>query len=501
MKQIINELKGNCAPGCDNVTKKDIIDLYHIIGDSIVNIINTVLESGVYPEELKIGKIIPIYKKGNRTDVNNYRPISLLSNFSKILEKIVKIRLTRFIDTTFLFDEKQYGFQKQSNTLGATVDLLEYITKEIDQNRYIAAVFIDLQKAFDTVNIELLLEKLNKMGFRGVCQNLLKTYTVDRKQYTVVNKIPSEKTSVRVGVPQGSVLGPLQYLLFVHSLKFADLKSKYFMFADDTVIVYSSENQEQLEQTINSDLKTYFEWLCYNELTINTEKTVYMIIKQKGKKSIKPVIKINNKVLKEVTQYNYLGLIISNDLRFNDHVQHIIKKLTPAIGSIRRCANQLNRNARYLLYNSVIEPHLRYLIPCWGNTSELMLNKLQRCQNKAIKSIFALEYYTQTEYIYEHYPFLTIRQIKGLEQSKLIYYIQNNLLKSSIILNKNKDIHTYNLRTTENIRKNYARTKKCQDSPIGRSIQMYNEIPKDIITKKAKKTCRNLKTYIKNNYI
>ena len=160
----------------------------------------------------KTAYIIPIYKKGSHDDVNNYRPISLLSVFSKLLEKILKLRLVKFIKKTFQLDHGQYGFQKGSSTLGATVDLLEYVSGEMDKNKYVITVFVDLQKAFDTVNIDLLLDKLYKMGCRGICYELLKSYSTNRQQYTSVNNSNSETAEVEVGVAQGSVLGTLQYL-------------------------------------------------------------------------------------------------------------------------------------------------------------------------------------------------------------------------------------------------------------------------------------------------
>ena len=340
------------------------------------------------------------------------------------------------------------------------MDLLEYVSGEMDKNKYVITVFVDLQKAFDTVNIDLLLDKLYKMGCRGICYELLKSYSTNRQQYTSVNNSNSETAEVEVGVAQGSVLGPLQYLLYVHSLKYVGLKAKYFMFADDTVLVYSSENQNELQTIINTDLENYFEWLCYNRLSINAEKTVYMVIKQKGKLPCNPVIHINKVVLKEVMEYKYLGLIIQNNLSWNAHVNSIISRVSPMVGAIRRCSHQFNNKVKSLIYNSFIEPHLRYLIPCWGNTTEYLLNKLQRLQNKAVKAVNQLNFYTPSEQLYRDHHILKIKQIKTLEQTKLINSIQKALLKTNVVLKLSKDSHTHNTRTKENMRNEQARTKK-----------------------------------------
>lgn len=497
IKNIIGEMKSSCTPGFDNITKKDITTLFHIVGEKITDIINCVLENRIYPEELKIAKIIPIHKKGAHDDLNNYRPISLLSSFSKILEKILKKRMVDFIAATCNFDKMQYGFLKNSNTLGATVDLLDYVSSEVDKNRYVVMVFVDLQKAFDTVNIDHMLDKLHKLGIRGICHELLSSYSTNRKHYTFVNGKCSGEQTLKVGVAQGSVLGPLQYLMYVQSLKFVQLKSKYFMFADDTVLVHSADNKNQMEIDLNEDLDLYFKWLTYNRLTVNVTKTVYMVVNQKGKEKCNPVLKLNNKVLLEVTEYKYLGLTISNKLTWNEHVDSIIKKVAPIIGLIKRCSHQLNNKTKHMLYNSFVEPHFRYLIPCWGNASKYLLTKLQRVQNKAIKSLFSMDYYTPSETMYKEYPFLTIMKLKTFEQVKLIYCVQNKLIKSNCQLKYGKDRHKHNTRTKDLLRNSYARTKKGQDSPLYRSIQAMNVIPKTIIDLKLPKMCHNLKNYLR----
>lgn len=498
IKNILIELKNNCAPGPDYITKKDLLIIWESIEKKIVQIINKILECGIYPEELKIAKVVPVYKKGSHEDLNNYRPISLLSTFSKITEKVIKSRMISFINSTFQFDSNQYGFQERSNTLGATTDLLDYITNEIDKNRYVLTVFIDLQKAFDTVNIELLIKKLNNLGFRGKCSDLLKSYSSGRKQFTFVNSNTSSLNDISVGVAQGSVLGPLQYLLYVHSLKFAGLQSKYYMFADDTVLVFSAKSEDELERIVNLDINLYYEWLCYNKLSINVNKSVYMIIKQKGKKACNPKINLNNQLLKQVSEYKYLGLIISNNLTWNSHISNIINKVAPIVGALKRCSHQLNENTRYLLYNSFIEPHLRYLIPCWGNASEYLMKKLQRLQNKSIKALFTLNYYTPSEDLYRTYPFLTINQLRKFEQTKLIHNVKNKIIKANTILKQNKDYHNYNIRSKDALRNTFANSKKKQDSPYEGSIQTYNNIPDELFNERRKKVLHtNLKKHIK----
>lgn len=498
IRNIISGIKNNCAPGMDGITKKDIETLFHIIGPTVVRLSNCVLESGQYPEELKIAKIVPIHKKGAHDVINNYRPISLLSTFSKILEKVLKTRLIQFIERHFKFDRNQYGFQKHSGTLGATVDLLEHITSELEKNKYVICVFIDLQKAFDTVDIEIMLEKLEKMGFRGKCHDLLSSYSTGRKQCTTVNGLVSNEADVNVGVAQGSVLGPMEYLLYVQNLKYAGLSAEYVQFCDDTVLIFSGASKDELEQVVNNDLKQYSDWLCQNKLSLNVEKTVYMVINLPNKKKIEPVIKINKKTLEKVNNYKYLGLVINEKLTWTEHIQSILDKIAPILGAIKRCSHRLNKNSRYLLYNSFIEPHIRYLLPCYGNASAELLDKLQRLQNKSIKAIFSINFYTPSQNLYGEYPFLKVEHLKALEQAKLIYKIKNKLLKTNVELRLNCDIHNYNLRTRGNLRNKYARTRKAQESPIYRSVETYNVLPETLFVGGEKAVSRNLKRYLKS---
>lgn len=497
---IVQSLKNNCAPGEDNITKNDIVLLFDSVGDIIVNLINTTLSSGIFPDELKIAKITPIFKKGSHTELGNYRPISVLTTFSKIVEKVIKSRTIAFVEKYFKFDKYQYGFQKKSNTLGATTDLVEHITEELDKNKYVLCVFIDLQKAFDTVDINILLEKLNKMGIRGVANNLMRTYSKNRKHYTVLGEHKSKIAELNVGVAQGSVLGPVQYLLYVHSLQYLGLRAKYYKFADDTVLVFSASDTKNLEKLVNDDLKLYYSWLCKNKLSININKSVYMTIKQKNKPKCEINVYLNNVKLIEVSEYKYLGLVLTNRLTWEPHIQNVMKKIAPMVGAIRRCTELLNDNSRNLLYNSFILPHLRYLIPCWGNAPQYLMDKVQRTQNKAIKTIFKFEYLTPTEEIYDRTRLLDIKKLKTFEQVKLIYNVKNKQIKTNLEIETVRSYHTYPVRCANHLRNANVRTTKAQNSPLYQCIETFNKIPRLILeVKTVKELCHNLKTLLTYN--
>lgn len=272
------------------------------------------------------------------------------------------------------------------------------------------------------------------------------------------------------------------------------------MFADDTALVYSDSDINNLESKINQDLQIYYKWLCINKLTLNAEKTVYMTFKQKNKPGGALNLSLKNVKLKNVTQYKYLGLIIDDGLTWSKHINSILSKIAPMIGVIRRCSSFLNNKTRTMLYSGFIEAHLRYLIPCWGNAGQYLLDKLQRSQNKAIKALYNMNYYTPSVTIYDQTRILNINKLRTFEQTKLIYNIKTKSIKINCELKQANEFHQYNIRQKLNYRTDYARTKKAQDSPIYRSIQTYNTIPHEVTSlTRREKLCHELKTYLNSN--
>lgn len=327
VNETILELKINSAPGHDGITVRDVLNLRPYIVKILIKLINNVIITGTFPDELKISKITPLYKLGDKDSMNNYRPISVISVLSKIVEKIIKKRMMIFLNENTLTDSYQYGFIKNSSTLSAAVDFVNYISRALDEKHVVIAVFIDLRKAFDVVDINILLHKLQYMGFRGTIYKLIKTYLLNRKQYVKIGETNSEWLSSNCGVPQGSVLGPLLYSLYVLSLKGANLNARYFTFADDTVLLYKGTSEQALQDEVNSDLTLYCKWLYSNKLKINIDKTKYQIFKQKNKIVENLRIRINKVDIEKVSCIKYLGLTIDENMNWSSHIKKFWIKL------------------------------------------------------------------------------------------------------------------------------------------------------------------------------
>lgn len=480
VREIILNLKKFTAPGHDKVTVRDLNNLMDDIVPIITKLINNVFLTGTFPLELKISKITPVYKAGLKDCMDNYRPISVISTFSKVVEIVIKNRITSFMYRYVTADPYQYGFIKDSNTLSATTDLVNLIANEIDNKKIVIAVFIDLKKAFDVVSFDILLSKMYKLGIRGAMYNLIKTYLLSGEQYVKLDKYDSENKKIECGVPQGSVLGPLLYSLFVLSLRCSGLKARYFTFADDTALVYSFNSEDNLEINVNLDLQKYKDWLLCNRLKINIEKTKYMIFKQKNKTIGTPVIRINNFNIERVEKIKYLGLIIDDKLNWKEHINFVSDKIAPMICALYKNRNYLSKKSKMDIYNAYFLSHFRYLLPVWGNCGVVNFNTVQILQNKVLKILFNYDYLTHTAVLYRELGLNRLDTLLELEQCKLMHKIIHKKQKSNNQILFNFNMHTHCTRTQGNIHLNNIRTNKGIMSPLYRASIAYDKLPVEI---------------------
>ena len=275
-------------------------------------IINMSLQTGEYPDLLKMVKVIPIHKGGSSQDVNNYRPISLLSIFDKLIEKLMHKRLYSFLEKNNILFRNQFGFRKNNSTVYALAQITEMIKVSIDKGKFGCGIFIDPRKAFDTVNHEILLMKLEH-GIRDNVLNCFQSYFSNRKQYVSINGESSEPLEINCSVPQGSVLGPLLFLLHINDLPNISKVLDFYLFADDTSIYYESNSIQDLEKTINKELNKLYLWLNVNRLSLNIDKTNYIIFHPYNKPMKQRItIKINNKAINEKEFIKYLGVFIDS---------------------------------------------------------------------------------------------------------------------------------------------------------------------------------------------
>ena len=371
-----------------------------VVSSTLADIINLSISSGMYPNKLKMAKIIPIFKADDNTNPNNYRPISLLSNFNRIFEKLVYSRMESFIEQNNLLSPSQYGFRKAHSTQHAILDIVSTIQENMDKRLFSCGVFIDLKKAFDTVDHKILLHKLNHYGFRGVINKWFSSYLDGRTQTTQIGSHISKRQNTTCGVPQGSVLGPLLFLIYINDIQESSDKLKLFLFADNMNAIYADKNLKSLETTVNQELSKFklFDWLTANKLTLNINKTNFVIFRPAQRKlTDHPKIMIfdndqkKNVALECKESVRYPGVIIDNNLSWKNHIDHVAIKISRTIGLICKLRHFLPRHILLTIYRSLVTPYLTYGLIAWGQACKSHLEKLLKLQKRALRFIYFSE--------------------------------------------------------------------------------------------------------------
>ena len=277
--EIINSMKSSKSCGPNSISTNLLIEFSQVLVYPLTSVINLSLTQGVFPSLNKYADVCPIHKKGEKHKCENYRPISLLSNISKIFERIMYSRLDDFLNVSEIIYKFQFGFRKHYSTNHALLSIVEQIRSALDKNMFSCAVFIDLEKAFDTVNHQILLSKLYHYGIRGVANKWFSSYLSNRQQKVSINGESSNWLPITCGVPQGSILGPLLFLIYINDMHLSIEHSAIYHFADDTNLLHSCKSFKILRKRVNKDLQLLYEWLCANRLSLNGGKTEFIVFR------------------------------------------------------------------------------------------------------------------------------------------------------------------------------------------------------------------------------
>jgi hypothetical protein len=354
------------------------------------------MQEGVFPDELKIGRISPIYKKDNEELLENYRPVSTLPVFGKILEKLIYSRFYSFFMSHGIVHGNQFGFRKGHSTSHALNYSVEKIQSLLDKKQHVLGIFIDLSKAFDTLDHGKLLTKLSNYGIRGNALNLISSYLSDRKQYVSVLNEKSSELPVKFGVPQGSVIGPLLFLLYINDICNITNMGEFILFADDTNIFIAAESKEEVYVLANKVLQDVCRYMEVNLLHINVKKCCYMYFspsKRNVTNSGEDInsnlsLYINGRILKRVSEAKFLGVIIDDKLSWGPHIASLNRKLRSICGRVYRIQKFLPQPLHKQLYHSLFESHLGFAISVWGGVSNNQLKPLFVTQKQCIRILF-----------------------------------------------------------------------------------------------------------------
>ena len=412
------------------------------ISPILVNTINASLVQGIFPTSLKVAKVIPIFKSGKRNDVSNYRPISLLSVFSKIYEKIMYKRVVSFLNKNKTIYNRQYGFRARHSCEHALLDAQHKLTCTLDRKETALLLLIDFSKAFDMVDHSLILRKLSFYGIRGIAHDWFRSYLANRHQYVSVNGGNSEIDKLEHGVPQGSILGPLLFIIFINDLPniFADVH--FILYADDANIIITGTTIKELENKINALIPKLTSWVGVNSLKLNTTKTKYMVISNTIKHDFDIVI--HNQTIARVKQDRFLGVIIDEKLTFNAHKTALARKISNNCGVLYRARYVLNQKSLVCLYYSFIQSHMIYCSNVWGLGTKRSLNSIFISQKRAIRAMSFTKLYKKDKitgvYTYGHtkmkfakYEFLSIHNLVLTQALNLMQKIKLGIAPESII--------------------------------------------------------------------
>lgn len=484
VSKVIRDLKIKSAMGFDYVSPRFIKYNNKIMSEQLAFGNNEMFKSGCFPETFKKARLSCIFKNGDARCCTNYRPVSVLPAMTKVSEKLLYDRIFKFLNNNNFFHPNQFGFIPETNTTGAALYAINNIIEAIESRNVAITLFIDVSKAFDCVNHALLLDKLSSIGISGKCFDLISSYLFGRTQCMQNENVTSHERPIRHGVPQGSRLSALLFLIYINDIFEIELEGQMQLYADDIMIIYKGKDVEHMSEIISRDLIKLNDWFYNNLLSFNTSKTKYMIIAPKNKRiEQSAVIVVNGCPIERVYSYKYLGLIFDHKLMWNDHVSYIKKKLKPILALFRKTSYLLPSCTKLSVYYSHFHTHLTYMASVWGATADVRLAEIERMQNKAIRFIFWHEYRhggLSTDEIYAKHRILKMKQIVGYESCMVIYKIKNSLLKTNIDLCVTSDIHEHETRRRSHINIPLSRTNYSRNSIFHRGINLFNSIPSSI---------------------
>ena len=411
VENIVVSMK-NASAGYDGIHSSVLKKTFKSYLSPLTHIMNLSITQGFFPDYLKIAKVIPLHKRGDTASFNNYRPVSILPLFSKILEKLMYKRIIDFINEHEILYKYQFGFRAGHSTNMALVTLMDKIISAIDKGEFVVGVFIDLQKAFDTINHEILMNKLRKYGIRGKCYDWLTDYLACRQQFVMFDDVVSNRQTITCGVPQGSVLGPLLFILYINDIVHVSKSLFPILFADDTNIFIQGKSLNETINTLNMEMDKLVHWLNANKLSLNTAKTHYMIFKSRSKHfSDHPEVKINGLRVEFVKCTQFLGVVLDERITWSDQINKIKSKVSKGLGILCKARKVVDTTTLLTLYNSLIYPHLIYCVEVWGKAADIYISSLHKLQKKIVRVIKSASFRSESKPLFKELKILPVPEL------------------------------------------------------------------------------------------
>ena len=389
LKVAFMKLEPDKSAGFDEINPRVVKYVSTEIFKPLKYIINLSVRQGEVPEKLKIARVVPVFKDGDRTEVSNYRPISILTCFSKIYEKIMYNRLFNHLETNNILYKKQFGFQAKNSTEHAALVLSDNILTAFEKNEFLLSLFIDLSKAFDTVDHDILIAKLESYGVRNSNLKWFQNYLSQRKQFVTNGK---GILGITHGVPQGSILGPLLFLIYINDIAKCSKLLNFILFADDTTAFLSGKNATEVFGKVNTELPKLQSWFFANKLSLNTIKTKYILFHKASMTDDLPLkfpkVLINTLSVERVTKFKFLGIIFDENMSWKYHIEHVEKKLSSVARMIYKARSFLNVRTLKMIFDSMAQSYVNYGNSVWASTHHTKLKYIHIKQKQIARLIF-----------------------------------------------------------------------------------------------------------------
>ena len=427
VSKLLAEMPRDKATGLDNIQARLLKMASPAISDSLAYIFNMSLALGKFPDAWKNARVSAIYKKGPRVDPGNYRPISILPVVSKLLERIVHKQLYNYFSEHKLLAPQQSGFRPKHSTQTSLHNFTEFAFREIGQGNCVGLVSLDLRKAFDTVDHSILLDKLSYYGLRDISLAWFHSYLDNRQQVACVNGNLSEPRTITTGVPQGSILGPLLFIIYVNDIGACFEYASINLYADDTLFYFSGSSTAVVSQALSHDLANVSSWLRANKLSLHIGKTNSMVISSKRRAHASDLgLSLDGEQINQESSCTYLGITLDSKLTFIDQFDETFKKLNKALGIFSRAAKFIPQSACITLYNTLILPYIDYCSTVWSaSLRKKDLVRLQKIQNRAMRIILKCPARTHITDMLDTLKWMSIKQRFHYNYCILIWKILN----------------------------------------------------------------------------
>lgn len=464
----INNLKNKKSVGTDYISSKILKASAEYIAEHLADLINLSVSSGIFPSVLKTSIVIPVLKKNDPSDIANYRPISILSVMSKVIERIVFTRIINFTDKFNIIPDCQHGFRSGRSTETAALSFVEFVYECLDKGLMVAGIFFDLSNAFDVLSFKFMIFKYYNLGFRGVFLDWLHSYFTDRLMKVRVQDAWSCEYNITSGVPQGSVLGPLLFVLFLTDLPSNISGNKLILFADDTSVAVAAECFEELTSNCGNLVQEFSVWCQRNSLIVNVGKTncIYFGISNLNRDQL--IISCPRAVITSQDCIKFLGVHIDKCLNWCQHIDTLCKKLNSAYYAINRVKDSFPAKSLLNIYYSLAYSHIAYNILLWGTSTDA--GRILIAQKRILRLIFNLDPRSSCKPLFVHNDVLTTPCIYIY---KCLMYIKNNQANLSTL----PSYHNYNTRNIYTLSLPRHRTSKFENSPTYMGMKLFNHLP------------------------